>query len=220
MTGWSPGARSRRRPSPRRPDLLRLPPHRPGLRIGLLGGSFDPAHSGHRALSLKALRKLRLDRVWWLVSPGNPLKGRPSQGLAARIAGAALVARHPRIAVSGIEAAIGTTFTADTLRWLLRHAPGVRFVWLMGADSLAGFHRWRDWEEIASSLPIAVADRPRATRAALVSPAARRLARWRVPERDATSVPARRPPALVFLSGPRVNLSSTLLRTALRERSS
>ncbi|MCW5718315.1 MAG: nicotinate-nucleotide adenylyltransferase [Bauldia sp.] len=220
MTGSSPGGRSRRRPSRRRPDLVRLPPHRPGLRIGLLGGSFDPAHAGHRALSLKALRKLRLDRIWWLVTPGNPLKGAPSRDYPARLAGAARVARHPRIVVSGLEAAIGTTFTVDTLRWLVRHAPRVRFVWLMGADSLAGFHRWRDWTEIAASLPIAVADRPRATRAALVSPAARRLARWRLPEREAPGLAARRPPALVFLSGPRVELSSTGLRASLRERSS
>lgn len=136
------------------------------------------------------------------------------------MAGAARVGRHPRIAVSGLEAAIGTTYTADTLRWLRRHAPGVRFVWLMGADSLAGFHRWRNWPEIAASLPIAVADRPRATRAALSSPAARRLARWRLPERDAAGLAARRPPALIFLAGPRVDLSSTEFRTALRKRSS
>jgi len=136
------------------------------------------------------------------------------------MAAAAQVARHPRIAVSGIEGAIGTTFTADTLRWLLRHAPRVRFVWLMGADSLAGFHRWRDWEEIAASLPIAVADRPRATRAALLSPAARRFTRWRLPEGAAPGLAARPPPALVFLAGPRVDLSSTELRAGLRERSS
>jgi nicotinate-nucleotide adenylyltransferase len=142
------------------------------------------------------------------------------QGLAVRIAGAARVARHPRIAVSGIEGAIGTAYTVDTLRWLLRHAPGVRFVWLMGADSLAGFHRWRDWEEIAASLPIAVADRPRATRAALLSPAARRLARWRLKESAAPGLAARPPPALVFLAGPRVDLSSTQLRAGLGQRSS
>jgi nicotinate-nucleotide adenylyltransferase len=136
------------------------------------------------------------------------------------MAAAARVARHPRIAVSGIEAAIGTAYTVDTLRWLLRHAPGVRFVWLMGADSLAGFHRWRDWQGIAASLPIAVADRPRATRAALLSPAARRLARWRLPESDARGLAVRPPPALVFLAGPRVDLSSTELRAGLRQRSS
>jgi nicotinate-nucleotide adenylyltransferase len=200
--------------------LARLPPHRPGLRIGLLGGSFDPAHAGHRALSLKALRKLRLDRIWWLVSPGNPLKGRPSRPLAVRMAEAGRIARHPRIAVSGLEAAIGTTYSVDTLAWLFRHAPGVRFVWLMGADSLAGFHRWREWPAIAAALPIAVADRPRATRAALVSPATRRLGRWRVPESAAAGLAARRPPALLFLSGARVDLSSTELRAGLSERSS
>jgi nicotinate-nucleotide adenylyltransferase len=200
--------------------LARLPAHRPGLAIGLLGGSFDPAHAGHRAISLKALRKLRLDRVWWLVSPGNPLKGRPSRPLAERSARAASVARHPRIDVTAVEAAIGTAYTADTLRWLFRHAPGVRFVGLMGADSLAGFHRWRDWRGIADAVPLAVADRPRASRAALVSPAARRLRKRRLPERAAGGLARRHPPALVFLSGPRVDVSSTQLRHRLPERSS
>ncbi|MCC6736782.1 MAG: nicotinate-nucleotide adenylyltransferase [Bauldia sp.] len=219
MTGSLPRARSRRRRLRPRPDLAVLPAHRPGLAIGLLGGSFDPAHAGHRALSLKALRKLRLDRVWWLVSPGNPLKGKPSQSLAARTGAAARIARHPRIDVTTVEAEIGTTYTADTIRWLRRHAPGVRFVWLMGADSLAGFHRWRDWRAIAAAVPIAVADRPRDTRAALTSPAARRLRRRRIPERAASGL-SRRPGRMVFLAGPRVDLSSTQLRRGLPQRSS
>lgn len=166
------------------------------------------------------MRRLGLDRVWWLVSPGNPLKGKPSRNHAARLERAARVARHPRIAVSGVEAAIGTTYTADTLAWLLRRAPGVRFVWIMGADSLAGFHRWLDWRSIAAVVPIAVADRPRETRAALTSRAARHLARARVPERRAASLVTRTPPALVFLAGPRVDLSSTALRGASPERTS
>lgn len=190
------------------------------MRIGLLGGSFDPAHAGHRAASLKALRRLGLDRVWWLVSPGNPLKDAPSGGLPARIANARRIAAHPRIAVTGIEAELGTRYTVDTLRWLVRRLPGVSFVWLMGADNLAGFDRWRDWEQIAAMVPIAILDRPGLGTAPLATRSARRMQRARRPERLAKTLPGTRPPAWIFLAGPRINLSSTMLRRDERRASS
>ncbi|MGB3867194.1 MAG: nicotinate-nucleotide adenylyltransferase, partial [Xanthobacteraceae bacterium] len=127
------------------------------MRIGLLGGSFNPPHEAHRAISRYAIKRLRLDRVWWLVSPGNPLKsGYGANDLARRVAAARTVARDPRIDVTCLEAVIGTRYTIDTIRYLRRRCPGVRFVWIMGADNLAQFHRWEDWQRIASLVPIAV----------------------------------------------------------------
>ena len=193
--------------------LARLPAHAPGMRIGLFGGSFNPPHDGHRHASLLAMKRLRLDRVWWLVTPGNPLKrndGLPP--LTQRLAAAAAQARHPRISVTGIEAAIGTRYTWDTLLWLTRHCPGLRFVWIMGADNLASFHRWQRWREIAALMPIAIVDRPQATLRAAGGKAALALARWRLDETDAGLLTMRRPPAFVFLHGPRSALSSTQLR--------
>ncbi len=187
------------------------------MRIGLFGGSFDPPHEGHRAVSLEALKRLGLDQVWWLVSPQNPLKPHaPSADLARRIAAARKLANHPRIKVTGIEAALGTTYTAETLRKLAERLPGVALVWMMGADNLASFHHWRDWQEIAASVPIAVFNRPGLALRAISAPAAKRLARARLPERAAGSIAARPAPAWVFLSSPHVPLSSTALRAAHR----
>jgi nicotinate-nucleotide adenylyltransferase len=195
---------------------FRLPPWMPGMRIGLLGGSFDPPHEGHRQVSLVALRTLRLDQIWWLVSPHNPLKPvAPSEQLVQRIQAAEAVARHPRIRVTGIEAALGTTYTADTLRKLLPRLAGAELVWMMGADNLAGFHRWRDWPAIAASVPIAVFNRPGSALSALAGPAASALARCRIPERAAASLAGTAPPAWVFLSKPHIPISSTELRQSL-----
>lgn len=192
---------------------LRLPPHAPGLRIGLFGGSFNPAHDGHRLASLTALRRLGLDRVWWLVSPGNPLKDNSAlPPLAQRIAVAREVAAHGRIQVTGIEASLQTRYTADTLRALKRRCPGVRFVWIMGSDNLAGFHRWNEWRAIARMMPIAVIDRPGSTLRSVASPAAAWLARWRTPESRARGLALHEPPAWVFLHGRRSDLSSTAIR--------
>ncbi len=186
--------------------------------MGLFGGSFDPPHDGHRAVSIEALKRLRLDQVWWLVSPQNPLKPHAPADLGRRIAEARALANHPRIKVTGIEAALGTTYTADTLRRLREALPGVRLVWMMGADNLASFHRWRDWRGIADTVPIAVFNRPGLAFRALASPAARTLAASRIRERDAGRLAGMTPPAWVFLSSPHVPLSSTQLRAKRESR--
>jgi nicotinate-nucleotide adenylyltransferase len=195
-------------------SVSRLPPFAPGMRIGLLGGSFNPPHEGHALITRLALRSLSLDRVWWLVTPGNPLK--PLTGLAAlnaRIEAARRLDVGPRVVVADIEAQIGSRFTYDTLRWLKRRAPGVHFVWIMGADNLRQFHLWSHWRAIADLAPIVVVDRPGSTLKAISSPAGATLARWRVPERDASGFASMKPPALLFLHGPRSGLSSTALRS-------
>lgn len=190
----------------------RLPPARPGMRIGLFGGTFDPPHPGHRAVSVAAMRRLKLDQVWWVVSPQNPLKQRRPTALGSRLAAAAAAAAHPRIAVTGVEDALGLIYTVDLLRFMRRRLPGVRLVWLMGADNLASFHRWRGWREIAAILPVAVLDRPDVP-APLAAPAARALASARIRARDAAALAAMPPPAWVFLYGPRLAISSTGLRS-------
>ena len=195
--------------------LARLPRHAPGMRIGLLGGSFNPAHQGHVLLSLTALRRLGLDRVWWMVTPGNPLKdnlGLPP--VADRVAAARRLMRHPRVDVTGFEAEIGTRFSYDTLAYLRQRCPGVRFVWLMGADNLAGFHRWQRWREMADLAPIAVIDRPGSTLRACRAPAAVALGAYRIDETDSRLLAGLRPPAWLFVHGPRSALSSTALREA------
>jgi len=163
---------------------------------GLLGGSFNPAHGAHRAITLCAIEALGLDEAWWLVSPGNPLK--PKQGMAplsARVRSARELARRAPIKVTAIERELGTRFTIDTLRALKRRFPRRRFVWLMGADNLAQFHLWKDWQEIAEEMPIAVIARPGYDDDALASPAMAWLRRFRlaVPtfrNRDEWSAPA------------------------------
>lgn len=193
--------------------MIRLPRHAPGLRIGLYGGSFNPPHAGHRHVSLVALNRLRLDRVWWLVTPGNPLKdvgGLPPT--ADRVAAARRVAVHPRIDVTGFEEELGSRYTLETLRYLDRRCEGVRFVWIMGADNLAGFHRWRGWEEIAGLMPMAVVDRPGWTLLATQSRAGRALGPYRWPEGEVRRLPGADAPAWVLLHGPRSFLSSTALR--------
>lgn len=200
------------------PADLRRPAFVAGQRIGLFGGSFDPPHAGHVEVSLAALRVLRLDRIWWLVSPQNPLKpNAPSGDLARRVAAARELARNPAICVTAIEAALRTTYTAETLAQLLPRLPGAACVWMMGADNLEGFHRWRGWQRIAASLPIAVFNRPGFALGALSSPAAIALRRARISDRDACTLSATPPPAWVFLPTPHISASSTALRTARRE---
>lgn len=207
LAGMTPNVATGRALTPR------LPPHAPGMAIGLYGGSFNPPHEAHRKVALQALRRLGLDRVWLLVSPGNPLKdnaGLPP--LERRLDAARRLMAHPRLTVTGVEAAIGAVRTFEVIAHLKARCPDVRFVWIMGADNLATFHGWRDWRRLAGLVPIAVIDRPGATYAPLSSPAARALSRWRVDESDAGSLAWREPPAWAFLHGPRSDLSSTALR--------
>lgn len=190
-----------------------IPFHAKGMRVGLLGGSFNPPHAAHREISLFALKRLRLDRVWWLVTPGNPLKDRGAlRAQGERAEAARQCANDPRIDVTCLESVIGTRYTVDTITYLRCRASGLRFVWIMGADNLAQFHRWQNWRTIASSVPMAVIDRPPQSFRALAAPAAQALARYRLPENQAASLAERPPPAWVFLTGLKLSLSSTALR--------
>jgi nicotinate-nucleotide adenylyltransferase len=200
---------------PRQTASHAIPFHTNGMRIGLLGGSFNPPHAAHRAISLFAIKRLKLDRVWWLLTPGNPLKETSAlHGLAERTEAARKIADDPRIDISCLEAVIGVRYTVDTIIHLRRRVSGVRLVWIMGADNLAQFHRWKDWRRIASEVPIAVIDRPPQSFRALAAPAAQALARYRLPENQAARLADAQAPAWTFLTGMKLNLSSTGLRNS------
>ncbi|RME99100.1 MAG: nicotinate-nucleotide adenylyltransferase [Alphaproteobacteria bacterium] len=183
------------------------------MRIGLLGGSFNPAHAGHLHISRTALARLALDQLWWLVTPGNPLKPRSDLApLSTRLAQAVRVARHPRIRVTGFEARRPDAFTVNSLQFLKQHHRGTRFVWVMGADALAGFHRWRRWRTIFRLCPIAIMDRPGYRFAAIASQAAHYAAPYRVDESEAPGLALLQPPTWCFLTLPLCPLSSTQIR--------
>ncbi|OYY71839.1 MAG: nicotinic acid mononucleotide adenylyltransferase [Sphingomonas sp. 28-63-12] len=185
-------------------------------RIGILGGSFNPAHRGHRAISLAAMAALDLDEVWWLVSPGNPLKEEADDmaPFAVRFASALKVARHAPIKVSAIEQRLGTRYTVDTLHKLIALYPRKRFIWLMGGDNLAQFHQWRGWRDIARQVPIAVIARPGYDHAARAAPAMGWLRRFVHPAYQASSWTRWRMPALVLLRFRPDETSATRLRKA------
>ncbi len=185
----------------------------PGNRIGLLGGTFDPPHAGHVDASLHALKRLQLDRVWWLVTPGNPLK--KTEGLASvakRLQWCRDLVRDHRIEVTGFEAGLASAYTANTIAHLLTQRPTTHFVWLMGGDGLVSFHRWHKWQSIIASVPIAVVDRPGFRLAALSSRTAQAFSQRRIPEVHAAAVGDALAPAWVYLTVPNNPLSSTELR--------
>ncbi|MDO8379377.1 nicotinate-nucleotide adenylyltransferase [Phenylobacterium sp.] len=210
---WFAGP-ARRVPEAGRPATLRLGfTLTRGMRVGLYGGSFNPVHQGHAHVAETARKRLKLDRVIWLVSPQNPLKSnKETASLAERMEGVRKVARGRAMIVSDAETAIGSTYTIDTLRVLQARFPGVKFVWIMGADSLASFHRWRGWTQIMGGAPVAVVSRPWISLKSRFSPAARRFSHARRPASQASTLATARPPRWVFLTGPLNFLSSTALR--------
>ena len=188
---------------------------RPGMRVGIMGGTFNPPHDGHALISRTALRRLRLDQLWWVVTPGNPLKrnnGLPPS--ADRMALCRELADDRRVRVTAFEEDLRTPYTAATMAFLTRRFPGVRLVWIMGADNLASFHRWQQWRDIAARIPVAVVDRPGWHLRALASPAAHFLRRAYVPEGRAACLADHKAPAWTFLTGPLSKLSSTEIRDA------
>ncbi len=189
-----------------------FPVAQPGQRIGILGGSFDPPHAGHVLISKVAMRRLRLDKVWWLLSPGNPLKSHGPAPLDDRLAAARRLVVDPRIVVTDLEAQLGLRKTADTIEALDRLYPAARFVWLMGSDNLVQFHRWERWRQIAGRVPFAVLARPGSRMEARHSVTATVLRPFRVPEERASILPSTTPPAWVILNLPMSPMSSTQLR--------
>jgi nicotinate-nucleotide adenylyltransferase len=183
------------------------------MRIGLFGGSFNPAHEGHRLVALQCLKRLQLDSLWLLVSPGNPLKDHAELApLATRLAVTRALMNHPRIEVTGFEAAHDFRYTWDTLSYLRRTAEGTKFVWIMGADSLNDFHRWERWREIADLVPMAVYARPGSNFRATRCRAATVLKDFRIPEEAAETLADRHPPAWIYLRGVMSAQSSTAIR--------
>jgi nicotinate-nucleotide adenylyltransferase len=186
-----------------------------GMVIGLFGGSFNPPHPGHLLVAEIALRRLGLDQLWWLVTPGNPLKSRTElMPLAERLKACEQLATDPRIKVTAFEKSLGTSYTARTLEFIRTRNPHAHFIWIMGADNLAGFHRWQRWQKIATTFPIAVIDRPGSTLAYLSSKMARTFDYARVDEEDAGVLWQKRAPAWTFIHGPRSTLSSSAIRAA------
>ena len=189
-----------------------LPYARPSMTVGLFGGSFDPPHEGHVHVSREALKRFGLDRVWWLVSPGNPLKAEGPAPLARRMAAARALIRHPRIEATDIEAHLGTRYTAQTIAALRRRYPGVRFVWVMGADNLAQFHRWQDWRWIIETVPVAVIARPGQRLGARRSKAAKVYRQARITGRGAHVLGLLKAPAWSFINVPLSDQSSSAIR--------
>lgn len=182
--------------------------------IGLLGGSFDPAHAGHVHITRESLKRFGLDAVWWLVSPGNPLKDHGPAPMADRIARARAVMDHPRVTVTDIEARLGTRYTAQTIAGIQRLYPAQRFVWLMGADNLAQFHLWQDWRGIVHRVPLGILARPGERISARMSRAASLYAPYRIPGRFSQKLAHAAPPAWCFVNVPMMDVSSSAIRAA------
>lgn len=191
-----------------------FPIARPGQTIGLLGGSFDPAHSGHVHITREAMKRFGLDHVWWLVTPGNPLKANGPAPLGRRMAHARALLDHPRVAVTDVEAQLGTRYTAQTLAALLPRYPGVRFVWLMGADNLAQLDQWQDWRWIMDTVPVGVLARPGDRISARMSKAARVYAADRIPAQSSQKLRTAKAPAWCFVNVPMSSQSSSAIRAS------
>lgn len=189
-----------------------LPAASPGQRIGLLGGSFDPPHAGHVHISKAALKRFNLDQVWWLVSPGNPLKADAPAAIEKRLAACLKISNHPRIKVTDFETQIGTRYTAQTLEALFARRRGARFVWLMGADNLASFHHWQDWQWIMENVPLGVIARPGDRTSARMSKAAKRYQGARLRGTQSGLLADAAPPAWCFINVPMLDVSSTEIR--------
>nr|WP_099867166.1 nicotinate-nucleotide adenylyltransferase [Pararhizobium haloflavum] len=186
-----------------------------GMRVGLFGGSFNPPHAGHSLVAEIALRRLHLQQIWWIVTPGNPLKSRGElASLPERISASEALVTDPRIKVTAFEATHGLRYTAETLALVKARNRDVHFVWVMGADNLANFHHWQNWQMIARTFPIAVIDRPGATLSYLSAKMTKTFAHARIDEEDASRLALMKPPAWTFIHGPRSSLSSTALRAA------
>jgi len=189
-----------------------FPIARAGRKIGLLGGSFDPAHEGHAHITREALKRFKLDEVWWLLSPGNPLKRRGPASIEKRLVEAQRVMQHPQVRITSLEQQLGTRFTAETLEALIERYQGVTFVWLMGADNLASFHKWERWRDIFALVPIGVFARPGERISARLSPAAKQFRSSRIKASEAASLALANPPCWCFLNIPMRYDSSTKLR--------
>ncbi|MBP1847127.1 nicotinate-nucleotide adenylyltransferase [Rhizobium petrolearium] len=202
------------------PRYLDMPHVERGMSVGLFGGSFNPPHEGHLLVAEIALRRLGLDQLWWMVTPGNPLKSRSElASLTDRLAMSEKLIHDPRIKITAFEKTLGGSYTADTLASVKARKPHVHFVWVMGADSLKTFHLWQKWQEIAFTFPIAVIDRPGSTLSFLSSKMARTFDYARVDEDDAGTLWKRKAPAWTFIHGPRSALSSTAIRAVDGQKS-
>ncbi|MES2906595.1 MAG: nicotinate-nucleotide adenylyltransferase [Pseudomonadota bacterium] len=196
--------------------FVKLPFYGAGQRIGLFGGSFNPAHAGHEHVALTALRRLQLDWLWVLVTPGNPLKSSPQQSVQKRMTVLRQQLHHPRIVVTDIEQQAGLRYTLDTIRFLKMRAPDANFVWVMGADNLKTFHAWQGWKKITQILPVCIVDREAGKFAAQNSKAAQHFASFRHAPEQAAALPYMDAPAWIFLHGRHIPFSSTALRNAAR----
>jgi len=204
------------RPPPEfdRYDWLKLPHAEAGNRVGIFGGSFNPPHSGHRLVAETALRRLGLDQLWWLVTPGNPLKDHSDLApLEGRVKAVREIAQHPRMKVTAAEVLFGSSYTARTVKILKQRRPDLKLVWVMGADSLVHFHKWQAWKSIVEAVPIAIVNRPGASLAPLYAPMPTAYRDCRISEEDAGLIPDLAAPAWVFLHSRLDPASSTDLRT-------
>ena len=192
---------------------LRLPVTAPGMRIGLYGGSFNPPHAGHRLVSKTALTRLDLDCIWWIVTPGNPLKDTSElTSMEERMKQCRRIASDPRVHVTGFEEQLGSPFTQHTLKYIVHRCPDVSFAWIMGSDNLMSFHHWQKWQDIVHLMPVAVIDRPSTTLKAPSSRMAHMFRKNRLPSSSASSLLLHKAPCWVYLYGPRSPLSSSVLR--------